>query len=183
MFWLSSISSVAIAGFVLRLLHVSELAKSTFYIFLSITLLLFNLAIATVLACFWNDGQPWTKPKMLLGLVAVTLGLALLVRLLCPVKLRNLTNHKAILKTYSVILFSCGLIAGLIFGSPVFTGFYTFQSDRWADIGAAVAIVEITSLYTLVLALVLSIGASVDPGLFATTGVDSMSGQQEQGKS
>ena len=160
MFWLASIFSVVFAGFLLRVLHTSDLAKSTFYVLLVITLLLFNLSIATILANFWIDAFPWSKPKMLLGLIGITLGLAIAVRLVCPPKLRNLANHKTMLKTYSVILVSSGLVGGLIFGAPAFTRDYTIKSDRWADIATAITIVEITSLYTLVLALIISIGTS-----------------------
>lgn len=161
MFWLTSICSVVLAGFVLRVLHAADFAKSTFYILLAITLLLFNLAMAIILANFWVDALPSSKSKMLLGLTGITLVLSVVVSLVRPLRLRNLANHKAMLKSYATILVASGFVGGLIFGAPAFTRDYIIKSDRWADIATAITIIEITSLYTLVLALILSIGSSV----------------------
>jgi len=160
MFWLTSICSILLAGFVLRTLHSLDFAKPTFYTLLTITLLLFNVAIAVILANFWIDAFPWSQPIMLLGLTGITLVLAIAVRLVRPTELRNLANHKAMLKMYSLILVSSGFVGGLIFGAPAFTRDYIIKSDRWADIATAITITEITSLYTLALALIISIGSS-----------------------
>ena len=146
MFWLTSICSIAVAGIALRILHTSDLPKTTFYIFLTATLCLFNLAIAVILACFWIDAYPWSQPKMLAGLIAITFDLALLIRRVCPAKLQNMKKHRTMLKTYSIILVAAGFIGGLIFGMPALTRNYIIKSDRWADIATAITVIEITSL-------------------------------------
>jgi len=161
MFWVTSISAVFGAGFVLRTIHDANFSKSTFYGLLTLTLLLFNLVIAVILATFWIDALPWSKQKMLLGLVAITLGLAVVLRFVWPVKQKVHSNHRSMLKTYSTILVLGGFFGGLFLSAPVFARDYLVQSDRWTDIASTVAIIEITSLYTLVLSLTISIGSSI----------------------
>lgn len=141
-------------------IHESKVKKISFFVFLALGLVLFNIIIAAILAFFWINAFPSTQPKMFFGLILITLGLAMAMRFFRPIHCRHLSNHGHVLAIYTMILLGAGLFGGLAFGWPAFNRHYVIPSDRWADIVTTIIIVEITSLYSLLLSLIVAIGSS-----------------------